>query len=366
MYRPNGQTSFTPNGLYQQSQSYQTPRPFQQQQFGPRFKSPSQQFTPPGSFYQPSQQYHDHSIPPTYQVPDTAIPPPFYQHANPNFEQATKLSYQPPLQNQLPIQHVETPPNPKYPPPSAGHCFNQPSLPPYRMPGQIYVPPNQNYRQPPPVQNYNNCPPMQNYNHPPPIQNFNHSITPPFQPVNQNTNQPMGSSYQSPSPGFSPTPNNIYQPQILNPESLKQSYNLQTDQSYQQQQSSLNLPRHEFNQRPSFRPSGQQRFPFNKQNPRYQQPQHSNRFQFQPRQQYQNYRPRVGLPPSLNNQIKGNDVSKKDKNQIACELGDCDFVGHASAVKEHQNLHHRLGLHKKVLYSNNSDAIKNWIEERKK
>ncbi|XP_001946648.1 nuclear fragile X mental retardation-interacting protein 1 [Acyrthosiphon pisum] len=351
MYRPNGQTNFTPNGPYQQSQSYQTPRPFQQgQQFGPRFQSPPQQFTPPSSFYQTSQQHHDHSMS-AYQVPDTAIPPPFYQ---------------PPPQNQLPIQHIETPPNPKYPPPSAGPCFNQLSVSPYRTPGQIYVPLNQNYSQPPPVQNYNNCPPIQNFNHPPPIQNFNHPITPPFQSVNQSCNQPMGSPYQSPSPGFSATPNNIYQPQVLSPESLKRPYKLPADQCYQQQQSSFNLPRHEFNQRPSFRPSGQQRFPFNKQNPRYQQSQHGNRFQFQPKQQYQNYRPRGGPPPGFNNQSKENFIPKKDKNQVACELGDCDFVGHASAVKEHQNLHHRLGLHKKVLYSNNSDAVQNWIEERKK
>ncbi|XP_022166502.1 nuclear fragile X mental retardation-interacting protein 1-like [Myzus persicae] len=354
MYRPNNQTTFTPNGAYQQSQSYQTPRPFQQQQFGPRFQSPSQQFTPPGSFYQPSRQHHNHSIH-AYQVPDTAIPPPFYQPVNPNFEQ-TKPSYQPSLQN----KHIETSPNPKYPPPSASPCFNQLSVPPYRTSGQIYVPPNQNYRQPPPIQNYNNCPPIQNYNHPPPIQNFNHPVAPPFQLANQSCNQPMSSPYHSPSPGFSPTQNNIYQPQALSPESLKQPYKLTADQCYPQQQSSYNLPIHEFNQRPSFRPLGQQRFPFNKQNPRYQQSQNGNRFQFQPRQQYQNYRTREGSPS------KGNFVSKKDKNQVACELGDCDFVGHAKAVKEHQNLHHRLGLHKKVLYSNNSDAVQKWIEERKK
>lgn len=369
MYRPNCQSTYSPNGPNQQSQSYHTPRPFQQQQFGPRFQSPSQQFTPPGSYYQPSRQHHDHSIP-AYQVPNTALPPPFYQPANPNFDQTTKPLYQPPVQNQLPIQHTEIPPNhSKYPPPSAGPCFNQLSVPPYRTPGQTYIPPIQNFSQPPPIQNYNNCPPIQNYNQPPSIQNFNHSNTPPpFQSMNLNCNQhqPVGSSYQSPNHGISATPNNSYQPQVQNSESLKQPYKLPVDQCYQQQQSSFNLPRHEFNQRPPFRPPGQQRFPFNKQNPRYQQSQHGNRFQFQPRQQFQNYRPRGGPPPSFNNQSKENFVPKKDKNQVACELGDCDFVGHASAVKEHQNMHHRLGLHKKVLYSNNSDAVKNWIEERKK
>ncbi|XP_026822903.1 putative uncharacterized protein DDB_G0274405 [Rhopalosiphum maidis] len=357
MYRPNGQSTYSPNGPNQQSQSYHSPRSFQQQQFGPRFQSPPQQFTPPGSFYQPSRQHHDRSIP-AYQVPNTALPPPFYQPANSNFDQTTKPLYQHPGQNHLPIQH---------PPQSAGPCFNQLSVPPFRTPGPTYIPPIQNFNQPPPIQNYNNCPPIQNYNQPPPIQNFNHSITPPpFQPIHLNCNQPVGSSYQSPSPGINTTSNNSYQPQVQNPELLKQPYNLPTDQCYPQQQSSFNLPRHEFNQRPSFRPSGQQRFPFNKQNPRFQQSQHGNRFQFQPRQQYQNYRPRLGPPPSFNNQSKGNFVPKKDKNQVACELGDCDFVGHASAVREHQNMHHRLGLHKKVLYSNNSDAVKNWIEERKK
>lgn len=332
-YSPNGQPPYSPNGPYQQPQSYQIQRPFQQQQFGPRFQSPSQQFTPPGPFYQPPPQHHDHSIPP-YQVPVTTLPPPFYQ---------------PSVQN----QHIETPPNSKYPPP-ASPGFNQQSVPSYRTPGQTYVPPVQNYSQPPPVQNYNQ---------PPPIQNFHQTIKP-FQSVNQSCNQPIASPYQSPRPGFSPTPKTSYQPQVQSPESLKQSYN--EDQCYQQQQSSFNSPRHDFNIRPSFRPLGQQRFPFNNQRPRYQQSQHGNRFQFQPRQQYQNYRPRGGPPLTFNNQNKGNFLSKKDQNQIACELGDCDFVGHASAVKEHQNLHHRLGLHKKVLYSNNSDAIKNWIEERKK
>ncbi|XP_025193010.1 nuclear fragile X mental retardation-interacting protein 1 [Melanaphis sacchari] len=346
MYRPNGLSNYSPNGPNQQSQSY-TPRSFQQQQFGPRFQSPPQQFTPPGSFYQPPRQHHDPSIP-AYQVPNTALPPPFYQT---------------PVQNQLPIQHIEIPPNSNYPPPSAGPCFNQQSVPPYRTPGQVFIPPIQNFSQPPPIQNYNNCPPIQNYNQPPPIQNFNNpNIPPPFQSINLNCNQPVGSSYQSPSPGINATPNNSFRPQVQNPE----PYKLPADQCYQQQQSPFNLPRHEFNQRPSFRPPGQQRFPFNKQNPRYQQSQHDNRFQFKPRQQYQNYRPRGGPPLSFNNQSKSNFVPKNDKNQVACELGDCDFVGHASAVKEHQNMHHRLGLHKKVLYSNNSDAIKNWIEERKK
>ena len=196
---------------------YQTPRPFQQQQFGPRFQS-SQQFTPPGLFYQPSRQHHNHSTP-AYQIPDTALPPPFYQPANPNFDQTTEPSYQSPVQNQLPIQHIKTPPNSKYPPPSAGPCFNQLSVSPYGSPGPIYVPPIQNYSQPP-VQNFNNCPPIQNLNQPPPpIQNFNNPVTPPFQSVNQ----PMGSPYQSSSPSFNPTLNNTYQPQVQRPELLKKT-----------------------------------------------------------------------------------------------------------------------------------------------
>lgn len=355
MYNPNGQSAYPQNGLYQQPNPS---RPFPQQQFGPRFQTPSQQFTPPRSFYQPPQQHHDHPRLP-YQVPVQSQP--FYQSNNSNL-------------NQTPVHNFEPAPNPHLPPPSAGSGFNQLSISPYRIPEQTPIQsynhaPIQNYNQSP-IQNFNDHPPIHNLNQPPPIQNYNPPVTPPFQSATQNCHQPMTSPYQSPNPGYGPTPNIPFQPRAQSPDSLKQPYQSPVDQCYQQQ-NSFNLPRHGINQRPPFRSPGQQRFPFNHQSSRYQQPQHSNntnnRFQFHPRQQYQNYRPR-GPPPSFNNQayMNGSNLYKKDKPQIACEMGDCDFVGHAGAIREHQNLHHRLGLHKKVLYSNNSDAINKWIEERKK
>lgn len=341
---PNVQTSFPHNESYQQSQSHQTPRSFQQQQFGPRFQTP-QQFTPPRSFYQPS---HDHSRMP---YPGPIQTQPLYQSA----------------------QNYETPPNPQYSQSPVNIGFNQPSIPTYRTPHPIQnynqhppiqnynqTPPIQNYNQPPPIQNYNQPPPNQNYNQPPLIQNYNQpppiqNYTPPFQSVNQNCHQPVSSPYQCPNQGYS-TSNTPYQPQVQSPELLKQPY--------VQQQCPFNSPRQAFNQRLPFRPPGQQRFPFINQNPRFQQSQHSNnRFQFQPRQK-QNYHPRASS--NFNNQSNDNNIHSKDKLQIACQLGDCDFIGPPNAIKEHQNLHHKLGLHKKVLYSNNSDAVKNWIEERKK
>lgn len=361
MYNPNDQSTYPQNGPYQQPN---LSRPFQQQQFGPRFQTPSPQFTPPRPFYQPPQQHHDHSRLP-YQMP--VQPQPFYQSNNPNLNQTPK-SYQ-----SSPVQNFETAPNPQYPPPPTGPGFNQLSVSPYRIQEQTPIqkfnhPPIQNYNQSP-IQNYNDHIPIHNLNQPPSIQNYNPPVTPPFQSVTQNGHQPMTSPYQSPNPGYGPTLNIPFQPQVQSPDSLKQPYQLPVEQCYQQQQS-FNVPRHGFNQRPPFRSPGHQRFPFNHQKSRYQQPQQgniTNRFQFHPKQQYQNYRPR-GPPPSFNNHfnMNGSNVTKKDKPQIACEMGDCDFVGHAGAIREHQNLHHRLGLHKKVLYSNNSDAVKNWIEERKK
>lgn len=365
MYNPNGLPTYPQNGPYQQPNSS---RPFhqqqQQQQFGPRFQTPSPQFTPPRSFYQPPQQHHDHSRSP-YQVP--VQPQRFYQSNSPNLNQTPKPPYQSPVQN------FENVPNPQYPPPPAGSNFNQLSISPYRIPEQTpiqnYNHLIQNYNQSP-IQNYNDHPPIHDLSQPPPIKNYNPPVTPPFQPASQNCHQPMTSPYQSPNPGYGLTPNIPFQPPAQSPDSLKQPYHLPVDQCYQQHQS-FNPPRHGFNHRPPFRSPGHQRFPLNHQQSRYQQPQHgnntNNRFQFHPRQQYQNYRPR-GPPPSFNNQpnMNGSNLSKKDKPQIACEMGDCDFVGHAGAIREHQNLHHRLGLHKKVLYSNNSDAVKNWIEERKK
>lgn len=390
MYRPNGQSTYPPNGPYQQLPSHQTPRSYQQQQFGPRFQTPPQQFTPPRTFYPPPQLNQDHPRPP-YQNPvppqlnqdhprppyQGPVPPqPFYQPTNPNFDQTLKSPMQsldtlPNPSYQPPIQNFNTPPNTRYPPPSPGSRCSQPPIPPYKPPGQTFELTIPNLSQPPPihnynqsVQNYNNHVPVQNYNQPPPVQNYNQSITPPYQPVNQNCHQSMGSPYHSPSPGYGSTLNSPYQPHVNSSESLKQPYQLSADQCYKPPQPSFNLPRNEFNQRLPFRPQifESQRFAFNNQNTRYQQPHHiNNRLQFHPRQQFQNYRPRG---PSVGfNQSMGNNAFK---TQIACEMGDCDFVGHASAVKEHQNLHHRLGLHKKVLYSNNSDAIKNWIEERKK
>lgn len=355
MYRPNFEPTYPPNRPYLQSSPIQ--RPFQQQQFGPRFQTP-QQFTPPGTYYPSPQQHHDRQRPP-YQGP--VQPQPFYQ--------------QPVVQNQIPIQNFETPPSSQYPPQSVGPSFNQMSIPPYRTPVPIYKP-NQNYTRPapaqnfnqPPVQNYNNCPTIQNYNQPLPVQNYNQPVKSPCQPVDPNI-----SPYQSSSPGYGVTPNIPYQPQVQNPEAIKQSYQSPAEQCYQHQQPLFNVHRQRFHPRPRFGPFPKlQRFPFNNQNPRYQQPQHGmNRFQLNPRQQYQNHRPRgphlppPPPPPSLNKLPRGNN-NVHQKYQVVCKMGDCEFIGHAGAVKEHQNLHHRLGLHKKVLYSNNSDAVKNWIEERKK
>lgn len=374
MNRPNGPATFPQNSPYQQP--HQMPRPFQQQQFGPRFQSP-QPMTSPGSFYQPPQQHHDLSRPP-YQNPGQHQP--FFQPPNhPNFDPTSK----PPFQT--PIQHFGTPPpNQQYPPPPIGPGFNQP----FRTPGSTYEPSIQNFNQPPPIQNFNQPPPIQNYNQPPPIQNFSQSpvqsfnnhppiqnfnqpppiqnynspVTPPFNPGHQNNHRPMNSPYQSPSQGYGPTTNTSHQPQVHSPDLLKQPNKLPVDQCYQQQPPSFISPRQDFNQRQRFRPPGQHRFSFMNQQPRFQSPQHgNNRFNFHPRQQYHNHN-----PLSTNKESMGKHVPKKDKLQIACDIDDCDFVGHASAVKEHQNMHHRLGLHKKVLYSNNSDAINKWIQERKK
>lgn len=347
MYHQNGQPIYPPNGSYQQQSSHM-PRPFQQQQFGPRFETP-QQFTQPGTYYQSPQQQRA-----PYQGP-VVQPQQFYPPA---------------VQNQIAVQNVETLPNSQYSSLSTGPGFNQMPIPPYRPPVTMYKP-NQNYTQPllppvqivnqPPVQNFNNCPSIQNYNQPSPIQNYNQPVIPPCQPVSPNINP-----YQSSSPRYGLTSNTSYQPQVQCPEPIKQqSYQSPAGQCYQQQQSLFNVQRHGFNPRPQFSPPEQQRFHYKNQNPRYQQSQRgNNRFPFNPRQQYQNNRPRGPLLSFNDHPTGSNNVHKRD--QIACKMGDCDFVGHAGAVKEHQNLHHRLGLHKKVLYSNNSDAVKNWIEERKK
>jgi len=346
MYRPNCQPTYPLSGPYLQSN--QITSPFQQQQFNPRFHTPLPS-TPPGSYYPSPQQHHDYQRPPFQGGP--VQPRPFYQPA---------------VQSQLPNQNFGTP-NTQYPPPCVRPGFNQMSIP-YRTASPIYKS-NQNYIQPPPpppplrfnqnpVQNYNNCPQVQNYNQPPPVQNYKQSILP-SQSVCPNINP-----FQTTSSGYGQTLNIPYQPQVQSHESMKQPYNLPTDKCYQQQQSLFNVHRHEFNPRPQFNPPEQQRFPFINQNPRYQQPQHgNNRVQFNSRQQYRNHRP-TGPSNFCNQPNDNNNVHKKDK--ISCKMDNCDFVGYAAAIKEHQNLHHRSGLHKKVLYSNNSDAIKNWIEERKK
>lgn len=348
MHHPNGHHShqtYSQNVPYQQLQSHQTSIPFQPQQFGPRFQSPPQHFTPPSSFCQSPRPHHDQ---------------PRHQYQSPVNSRPTYP---------LPVQNFNTLANSQYPPSHGPPGFSPPSIPSYKT----SEPPIQNYNQPPiqnynrfppiqtynqpPVQSYNNNPPIPNYNQPPSIQNYNQPATPPHQPMN--------SSYQFPSPGYGPPPNTPYQPQSSELSNLP--YQLPIDQCYQQQPHlTYDLPKHEFNQRPPFRPPGHQRFPFKSQMPKYQQPQHGkNKFQFHPKQQYQNFYPK-GPPPSFDNQSNIDNSQKKDKLQIACELGDCDFVGHPGAVKEHKSMHHRLGLHKKVLYSNNSDAVKNWIEERKK
>lgn len=352
MHHPNGHPIYSQNISHQQLQSHQTTRPFQQQQLGPRFQTP--QHLSSSSYHQLPRPHCNRLITP-YQ--SSINHRSFYQPDN--FDQISKPSYPPPIQN------FKTSPNPQYPPQHGplGPGFSPP-IPSYRAPephiqnlNQPFIE-NYNYF-PPPIQTYNqspnqniNNPPIPNYNQPPPIQNYDQSPTPPYQSAKQN------SLFQSSNPGHSPSQNASYQ--LQNPKSLNQSYQLPIDQFYKQQPPPFNLPRPEFNQRPPFKPQGQQKFPFSNQIPRYQQQQPNyNRFQFHSKQQYQNNN-LTGPPPSFNN------PSKKDKLQIACELGDCDFVGHPGAVKEHQNLHHRLGLHKKVLYSNNSDAVKNWIEERKK
>lgn len=411
MYRPISQQPFPQNVSYQQSHQTHRPDisrpPFLQQQFSPRFKTPPQRFPPSGSFYQSPQEYHDHPGSPNR---GPVQPQGFYQPSNLNINQVPKPPFQPPVQNfnttPKPPHQLPPIPNFKTPPPPVDPSFNQSLVTSFRTPGHSYKPfiqnfnqppvaqnygqppiqnfnhhppPIQNFNQPPPppppiqnynqplVQNFNNPPPMQNFNQPPPVQNYNQSVNPAYKTLNQSEHQPVCSPHQSPNPAYGPSPNVPYcQPQVHGAEPLKPPHNLSIDQCYQQQQITFNIPRHEFQQRLPFRPPGPHRFPFNNQQPRYQQLQHGNiRFQFHPRLQYQNYRSR-GPPPNINNQFKCNNVLQKDKSQVACDLDDCDFVGHASAVKEHQNMHHRLGLHKKVLYSNNSDAIKNWIQERKK
>ncbi|XP_050537035.1 FMR1-interacting protein NUFIP1 [Daktulosphaira vitifoliae] len=404
--------------------SYQAPSPYQgqlyptchrplhppPQQFGSRFQLPQQQYSNSHSNYQPSNQQSSPHCPNFSMSPPP--PQPYYQSSG--FDQVQSCTNFENLPPSLPYQPMQSPnfnqplsPRPNFsqvhPP---GSNFNQVSSHGTSFSQVTQTIPNfnqfkPNFNEPPLLRpNFNQIPPPKpvfnqgsssrsTFNQdsvPSPVfnkgpilgPNFNHAPPPPI----GSFNLPLSQSYETSCNQYYQPPNQVSSQQFFN-KSLNFGYNTSnkfnpphgqscpqfqsrcepSNHQYPYQQNSTQyLPRQELSQpKANFRAPGKYRCLTKNKFSSSQQDFLRNKFH--PKQQYQNCN-MTGI--NFNNKEKSDGFLKKDKVQIACNKGDCDFVGHASAVKEHQNLHHRFGLHKKVLYSNSSDAVKRWIEERKK